>query len=221
MFVHIYKNAGSSISWALRQAFDNDLAYSPPPITGVRSLDLRADYRLIRSNGYFAVKATKGIERLRTLEAMNNGHLSIKTFEENISITEFESFAVVRNPWAWQVSLFNYARKEASHFQYGRPEYENFDLYIRWRCREEVRLQSHYIETHWGGIGVKHLLRFETLADDWRELAEKTGWMLPQLPHKNQSTFDDWKSYYTDETAGLVGNVFSRDCHLFNYSFDG
>jgi hypothetical protein len=30
LFVHIYKNAGSSITEALRECYRNDLAYAPP-----------------------------------------------------------------------------------------------------------------------------------------------------------------------------------------------
>jgi hypothetical protein len=220
LFVHVYKNGGSSIVEALRECYRNDLAYTPPRITGIGSIDLRLDYRLIRANGYFAIKNNSGLERLRTLEAMTNGHLTVKDFQDNIPIGDLESFAVVRNPWSWQVSLFNYARKEQGHFQHGQPQYENFETYIRWRCGHEARLQSHYLESHLGGIGVKHLLRFESLSEGWSELAAKTGWKLPGLPHKNQSTYDSWKTYYTDDTAALVGATFDKDCHQFGYRFD-
>ncbi len=220
LFVHVYKNAGSSIVKALRECYSNDLAYAPPRITGIGSIDLRLDFRLIRANGYFAVKLNSGLEKLRTLEAMTNGHLTVKDIQENITIVDLESFAVVRNPWSWQVSLFNYARKEQGHFQHGQPQYENFETYIRWRCSDEVRLQSHFLESHRGGIGVKHLLRFETLSEDWSELAAKTGWKLPDLRHENQSTYDDWKRYYTDDIAALVGATFDKDCNQFGYCFD-
>ena len=100
LFVHIYKNAGSSITEALRECYRNDLAYAPR-ITSIGSIDLRLDYRLIRANGYFVVKNSSGLEKLRTLEAMTDGHLTVKVFQENIPIGDLESFAVVRNPWAW------------------------------------------------------------------------------------------------------------------------
>jgi hypothetical protein len=48
LFVHGYKNAGSSISSALCSVFSNDLAYTPPRITGITGIDLRLDYRLFR-----------------------------------------------------------------------------------------------------------------------------------------------------------------------------
>lgn len=220
LFVHIYKNAGSSIVQALRSAFVNDLDYIPPRFTGLVRIDRRLDRRIVRGNGFFAVNAKPGIEKLRCLEEMRRGHLSLKTFEENILIADLESFAVIRNPWSWQVSLFNFVRNDKSHFQHGQPHYASFDNYIRWRCEHEVRLQSHFLESHKGIIGIKHLLRFETLHNDWSQLSKKTGWRLPNLPHTNKSTFDDWRHYYSAETADLVGRTFSKDCSQFGYYFN-
>lgn len=80
LFVHIYKNAGTSVAEVLRKNFLDDLSYSPPRITGIKSIDLRLDYRLIRANQYVAVAMRPGLERLIALEVVTSGHLTVKTF---------------------------------------------------------------------------------------------------------------------------------------------
>lgn len=91
LFVHVFKNAGISISAALRDTFPNELSYSPPRIRGIPGIDLRLDFKMIRNKGYFAVNTRLGLDRLRSLEEMTNGHLSVATFEENIAISKMNS----------------------------------------------------------------------------------------------------------------------------------
>jgi len=220
LFVHLYKNAGSSIESALRSSFVNDLSLRPPSITKSKFVNKIVHQHLLLRSGHLAMPIrTRGLDRLSVLEALNK-HLPVTTFEENINLNDVYSFAVVRNPWSWQVSIFNYARSSLSHYQHGQPQYRDFHNYIRWRCSSEVRLQTRFLSNHSGYLGISKILRYENLTEEWACLRCDQKWKLPDLPHVNKSTFDDYRSYYTDATAELVASAFRPDILEYGYTFE-
>jgi hypothetical protein len=220
LFVHLYKNAGSSIEYALSQCYSNDLSLRPPLITRSAFLNRLIHKHILLRSGHIAMPIReRGLRRLAALEALNK-HLPLTAFEENINLDNVYSFAVVRNPWSWQVSIYNYARKTPSHYQYGQPQYQSFDAFIRWRCTSEVRLQSRFLSNHAGECGVSRVLRYEHLEDDWASLRSSCNWRLPDLPHVNKSTYDDYRSYYCDETVQMVAKVFRADLNEYGYAFE-
>ena len=220
LFVHLYKNAGSSIEHALSQCFGNGLSLRPPSITKSAVLDRLIHKHILLRTGHIAIPIReRDLKRLAALEVMNK-HLPLTAFGENINLNDVYSFAVVRNPWSWQVSIYNYARKTPSHYQFGQPQYQSFDAYIRWRCTSEVRLQKRFLSRHDGRCGVTTVLRYECLHDEWASLRSSLGLHVPDLPHVNRSTFDDYRTYYSDETAQLVANTFFADISEYGYAFD-
>lgn len=219
LFLHLYKNAGSSIEAALQSVYRNDLGLQPLPLTPLPALNRRLHQWLFRSGHVALPIRQRGLPRLRALSAMER-HLPLARFEENLDLGSVHSFAVVRNPWDWQVSLYQYARKSPDHYQYGEPQYASFESYLRWRCTSQVRLQSRFLSNHAGSCGVNTILRFETLTDDWSDLRARQGWNLPDLPHINRSTHGDYREHYTDELALMVSEAFSADIKAFGYTFD-
>jgi hypothetical protein len=220
LFVHLYKNAGSSIEAALSQRFVSDLTLRPPSVTKSAFVNQLIHRHLLLRSGHVAMSIrARGLKRLAVLEALNK-HLPVTTFEENIDLKGVYSFAVVRNPWSWQVSIYNYARSTPSHYQYGQSQYRDFDAYIRWRCSSEVRLQSRFLSTHSGVAGLSRTLRYENLQEEWAGLRSLQNWALPDLPHVNRSTYDDYRAYYNDHTAELVASTFRADVVEYGYTFD-
>ena len=55
-----------------------------------------------------------------------------------------------------------------------------------------------------------------------RDICKHLGITTPELPHKRQATDrqKDYRSYYTDDLAALVGNTFKRDVEMLGYRFD-
>jgi hypothetical protein len=220
LFLHLYKNAGSSIEAALQSVYLNDLTLQPAQLTPVPVLNRLIHNKLLLRSGYVALPIRqRGLPRLRALSAMER-HLPLKRFEENIDLGSVHSFAVVRNPWSWQVSLYNYASKTPFHYQYGAPQYASFDSYIRWRCSSQIRLQSTFVSNHAGVCGVNTILRLESLQDDWADLRARQGWGLPDLPYLNSTRHSDYRNYYTDDLMLIVAEAFAADIAAFKYTFD-
>ena len=60
--------------------------------------------------------------------------------------------------------------------------------------------------------------RFETLEQDYAAVAARLG-VQPDLPHANRTVHEDYRTYYTPETAEIVRQRFSRDVETFGYEF--
>lgn len=200
LFVHVYKTAGMSLRAAL----------VPHLLTPFQE-------RVNRLNSFFGRGDRYDYSPLPK-------HSSARICRDHFGADEFakyESFAVVRNPWDWQVSLYNYVLSHPQHHQFELISgFQSFDKYIRWRCEHEVRLQRDLIcEPGTSQILVKRLMRFETLKDDFAEFCRSMD-IAASLPHLNKSTSRPWREFYTEETRVLVAEAFKPDISLFGYSFE-
>jgi hypothetical protein len=198
LFVHIYKNAGTSITAALL------------PLAASRWQLLAADaLRKLR------IPVTFGPQPLPQ-------HSSAPEIIAAIGRPAFDalfSFAIVRNPWDWQVSLFHYMRAETKHHQHGLAKsFSGFDDYIRWRCREEPKLQKDFIYSTDGELLVDFVGRFENLDADFAAICSRIG-VSASLPKLNISNTTPYREFYGDETRELVRRTFAPDIALFGYDF--
>jgi hypothetical protein len=118
---------------------------------------------------------------------------------------KYYSFAVVRNPWDWQVSLYSYMLIKRDHPQHAMiSSMSSFDEYIEWRCHNEVCFQRDFLIDSNGQNVVNTILRFETLSNDFNELCKKIN-ISARLQNMNKSLRkNDYKSYYNESTKKLV-----------------
>lgn len=198
IFIHIYKTAGTSLR---------------------RALEPFAEGRLRRR--------VAGVTRRAGLPFPREAprHLTARQIRERLGPELFDryfKFAFVRNPWAWQVSLYHYVLGQRDHRQGDFIRgLGGFDPYIRWRVAEEVRLQRDFLIGDGGGLIVDYVGRMETLDDDFAAICACLGLKHRGLPHRNRSAHRDYRSYYTDETRDLVARAFAPDIEMFGYTFDG
>ncbi len=198
-FIHIYKNAGTSITHALLPFAAN-------------SWQRKINYSLKKLP----------LPTPRFYPQPFHGHIKTSELINEIGEKEFNSyfsFAIVRNPWDWQVSLYKYMLKKKDHFQHEMiKEMEDFDEYIRWRCREEVVFQKDFICSDNGELLVDFVGRFEKLNADFQRICDHIG-VSTTLPKMNVSNTIPYQKYYDEVTRELVKNTFEPDISLFNYEF--
>lgn len=198
IFVHIYKNAGTSITRAL----------APYAMS-------RARMKLIE----IAEKYRGPSGKLYPDEF--GSHLKAAEIREKIGQQRYKtyySFAVVRNPWDWQVSLYRYMLKSVDHRQHETVKaFGSFDAYIEWRCNKEVRLQKEFVCDETGNIIVDKLMRYETLSEDFSNFCSQRG-IIADLPRLNSSKPTNYRSFYNKRTRSLVEEAFREDFELLNYS---
>lgn len=197
IFVHIYKNAGTSITKALM------------PFAASK----------------WQLKAHRGLKRFNvtcfnpqpypphTNASQLIAKIGKKTFDS------FFSFAIVRNPWDWQVSLYKFMLKDTDHFQHNLiKNFKDFDEYIKWRCAEEVKLQKDFIYSKDGELLVNFVGKFERIDADFQIICSRIG-ISTSLPRLNVSNTKPYQQFYNKKTKDLVGQTFATDINLFGYEF--
>jgi hypothetical protein len=199
IFIHIVKNAGTSINAALL------------PYTFYNSAH-RLCYKAAQR---FGLNLPQPLNPRPTVE-----HAFAERVAAQIGMEQFKSyfsFALVRNPWDWQVSLFNYMRKKTEHPQHQLGlQFRDFDEYIHWRCAEEVRFQKTYICDQDDNLLVDFVGRYENLEQDFKTICGRIG-IQAELPMLNVHKTKPYQEYYTAETIELVRKTFAPDIEMFGY----
>lgn len=196
IFIHIYKNAGTSINGALLP-FTSSIPFLPVLLSKFR-------IRLRQSQPYES--------HIHTSELIK------KLGEERFK--SYYSFAFIRNPWDWQVSLYSFMLKDKTHRQHNLiSDFKEFEEYIEWRCRKEIRYQKDFIYNDDGKLLVNFVGRYENLEDDFRTVCSEIG-VSRKLPKLNVSDKKPYQEYYNRKTIALVKEAFSPDIELFEYEFE-
>jgi hypothetical protein len=244
LFVHIYKTAGISVTTALmpfaasRRQLAVERTLNRVGLTYLNPIVIRRG----SSPGDWVSNGLNNVfERMTFLDAhpqpVHDAHRTASEIAAEIGEDEFRSyfsFAFVRNPWAWQVSLYRFAQETVVDM---RPflararglgpelriysKLSSFDEYIRWRCAEDVHLQREWIFAPDGEQLVTFVGRYERLAADFADVCTRIG-IDAELPRLNESPTKPrpYQEYYTPETIELVRRAFAADIEHFEYDFE-
>jgi hypothetical protein len=209
LFVHIAKTGGTSVRASLQRLRRRDPWYWPMFLCS----------RFSHLSGH----------RIATKLPRHAKIVAAKEMLPRDFFDELFKFAFVRNPWDLQVSSFHHIRRERPQYLGGHADFEGF---LRWKLDQQrpyqyhlntsIELQSDYLIDLRGDLVVDFIGRYERLETDFAEACRRIGIARPDLSHKRKATDrqQDYRSYYSDATAELVGEHFRRDIELLGYSFD-
>lgn len=168
------------------------------------------------------------------------GHQTYNEYEQvfkerSDDIQNYLIMTVVRNPWSWHVSWYNYIRNDRNGKRSGlKTEHEqfknmSFDEYLDWLDDDSVpqspqgyvkKQLSDWICNDEGIVMVDIVLRQESLFEDVTRLVNKLDLAIEPIQKSvNVSTKDDYRSYYSPEGAERIARRHQRDIELFQYSF--
>lgn len=206
IFVWIPKTAGTSIANVLSKSC---LMTSPESCADIRSFD--------------------GSGGLTTKHRSVSKLIRLGILDSDVYETCFK-FSFVRNPWDRFVSLFHYWQRVPS---------------TRRMCPKSFADACKMISSmHFGRIGVVDIGRFRigqpqsnwlfddsrllvdfvgrynTLNEDFSHVCRVIGVVPSSLPRLNQTSRGDYRSFYNDETANIIGKVYADDIRNFGFSFD-
>ncbi|MDZ7771651.1 MAG: sulfotransferase family 2 domain-containing protein [Balneolaceae bacterium] len=201
IFIHLYKTAGTSIKQVLRPLIVNGWEWAAARALKKLKLPVPA-----------SMDPTPYPEHATAAELRSA--MGPEAFDRKFS------FAFVRNPWDWQVSLYKYMLKTPAHFQHEKiRRMDNFKEYVFWRCQEEVRLQKNMICSEEGDVLVDYVGRFERLEEDFAEVCRHIGLPSLSLPRTNVSNTRPYRTFYDRESRKWVEEAFAPDIEMFGYEF--
>ena len=151
-------------------------------------------------------------------------HITAEELSNLLGKNEFNSyfsFAVVRNPWEWLVSVYNYTLKNPRN---GSHQFikslGGFDQYLQWLSNHEVDFfQKKFIFHQNGEQLVDYIARYEKLDEDFQQICSKLN-LTAELPHLNLYRTQDYRDYYDHSNRELVHQIFKDDIETFGYNFE-
>src|SRR5262245_54351791 len=144
----------------------------------------------------------------------------VRDFVGQKIFNSYYKFAVERNPWDRQVSL--YAHRE---WKKGKPA-DHFDRDMRsliYRNTEYVRLNNWWIYAIGREIVADRVLRYERLDEEIEQLVTTLG--LPvsvemQRLRRYRTDQQHYSTYYSNSTRDLVSKWYAREIEALGYKFE-
>jgi len=152
---------------------------------------------------------------------------------------EYEKISMVRNPYSWQVSMYEFIKAESWHGDSRLIRKMTFKEYLEYfigdgqllpinngRRKDDLNpfymSQSKYIYNDDNNLMVDTVMKLESFQDDFNTLCEKIPSIgCKDVLHVNKTKHDDYKTYYEDTTIKkMVQEIFQDDFKNFNYSTD-
>ena len=216
IFIHIYKVAGTSVRDALKP-------FSYDPRKELLNRIYNKLMRTIYANHKNKILLDRsGISKFPLTYKDAGAYLHARAYEiEKINpeiLNNFYTFAFVRNPWDWQVSLYHYILQNNNHFQHKKiKKIANFKDYIKFRIENGVTYQTDFLLNQNGELAVDY--RLETIEQDFNWLCQKLS-LNASLPYKRQSQHKNYLELYDEESKQLVEDAFQKDIQLLGYYFN-
>ncbi len=199
IFVHIRKAAGTSLRQILERV-------SLPKKNNLW-------YKMLSRNG-FPVDYHKFSFRK---------HSDLVEAERSMPREKFEQyfkFAIVRNPWDRLVSEFEYIKTQPSHSRHKKLQQLSFAAFVQYQSKRPAAHQVNALKLKNGQLGCDFVGKLETLQQSLTVVSGKTGLDFSSLPHINRVDRRDYRTYYTDELAQQVEDLWQADVEAFKYTFE-
>lgn len=169
--------------------------------------------------------ATTGVKR-------TPGHKPVKFYEKWMPtgkrLEDLDTFAIVRHPETRFISAFNYLKQGGGNptdkmwAEKWLSRYDTAtDLAMDFKNQPKIQTglhflpQSHFILSANDKVGVKTLLRFETLDTQWPEFAAPRNLSMT-LPHTKRS--NSTSMGLSSKARGAIRRIYHSDFSIFGYS---
>jgi len=207
IFVHAPKTGGTALALALEdRAMKDDILIGDTPKAQKRSGRVKR------------LKLSRPLKKHSTLAET----AEIVPLQE---LDEFFLFTLVRNPWDRLVSYYHWLLDQNfEHPAVGAAKTNSFADFIgdqKILSAFQKNPYSSYLIDAAGTERKAHYIRLEHLKQDLAPLEDHLGFgLFDAVPHANKSVRDeDYRSYYSTETAERVALACETDIERFGYSF--
>lgn len=209
IFIRTEKTASSSLTAALRRALPDErqLHSTRPPKW--------SEYSPVHHGGF-----------KRALPQIFGLHVHARACQIRAAVGEnvwnsYFKFAVERNPWDRQVSLYAHRKRRDDP---NAPL--QFDKDMRswlYRATEYTRLHNWQIYTENDCLIVDRVLKYETLGEEldalWSQLGVREAVSLPRARGGYRDNQESYREHYSDFTRDLIARWYAREIEHFGYEF--
>lgn len=193
LFVHIPRTAGNSIQSILRNYSEDEIVTSRRHQDGIERFGVRnPSYPIKKHSTLSEYQAALGEELFRGLY----------------------KFTCVRNPWDRLISYYFGRGDQAA--KWDREEFERLILRTL-PVADYLRLEEGENDPFGN---VNRVMRFETLAEDFRVVCAELDVPVAKLPEYNRSRRESYSQYYDNKLRALVAERFAPEIARFGYTFD-
>lgn len=127
---------------------------------------------------------------------------------------------VLRNPWDRVRSLFTWQKQFPNvPFDFWVEAVFEHKIITPTRFKGPFLSQVDYFCDQQGEVLVDHLLRYETLDDDFEVLCRELDIELCSLPKLNVSSTVPYTEVYTEKSRAIVENYFFDDIKRWGFTF--
>jgi hypothetical protein len=201
VFVHIYNTGGTSMRYLLREASDEPLAIQR------------------------AINSIRGRLRRRELHQLSpqlwkhSGALEYKMFMGG-EWSKFFKFSIVRNPFDWQVSIYEYIKQTPDHYLHKFCSNISFLEYLGSQVCESMRPQTDFLYDEGGRCQVDKVVNLESINLELPTILSQLKLRPEPIPRLNTTRREKLSDYYCDDAALIVRRRFEKDFLNFGYSMD-
>jgi len=204
IFLHIPKNAGSSIEHVLlkNECDISDEVFSD--VLWANNLDEHIKHKFF-------------IGKINEAQVHASHHYTTDMIKNNFpnKFKDYFKFTFIRNPWDKAVSEWRYFSKII-------PDY-NIEFKDSINSKKYWGGPYPWTEHDWKqfrfALECDFIGRFENLQNDFNTVCDKIGIPRQQLPHSNKTNHKHYTEYYDEETKQIVAEKYSKDIELFEYKF--
>ena len=232
VFIANPKNATTSIEEALCKYYYKNYCIDNNVFTREQSFSnlLNEKMWVLRAGKMFSDNPKIPIEVIyqsQTPVTKLHKHSTFSEIREERNLENFTFITTVRNPWEIILSWYLYYQKQLQTSQLDRYLYNfagidwivgDFSNFIN-TCPDFI-FQSQMAYTIDEDKSVDHIIRYENLNEEWKDLTIRYFETEIKLPRKNTTKHGSYKDYYTDDLIEIVRERCKEDIDHFNYAFE-
>ena len=197
IFVHIPKTAGTSMEFALADAWNNRQKY------------------FVGKNNYLDDRTPQNHKHRN--RKVYTTHFSIKEIlEVHPEARNYFRVCFVRNTWDRLVSAYVYRHHHEATTH--KRKFKSLKDFIK-NKNLHTNSQLKFILGNNGKINMDFIGRYENLENDFKTVCDRIG-IQCQLPHYNFTKHEHYSKYYDEETVDLVYKKYKKEISHFNYDIE-
>lgn len=187
---------------------------------------------------FIHIPKNAGTSVTESLNMVDRGHHDINYYRKKYDscFGDYQSFAIVRNPWDRVASNYEYAKMKSSYHhsitgnaRYGvHPDYELLKDKSFSDCLKILRDEPHLLQhqgwstqTKWitdnDVIIVNNILKYEQINESITQVTGVPNLNLPVINKSNNRKFIQY--YKTSEDINIVADIYKKDFNNFEYTF--